>query len=108
MIVIPVSADPDTYFLFFLLEEENLERMKRADPSAFKMPPSPEFAHKRLKEIFLCHINAEEKKHLLTLMQAEDIQGIARYLMRGWEFRPDLGDYDGPPLSLRTKGETKQ
>jgi len=108
MLAIPFSDEPGTYYLAILLEDENLDRMKRADPAIFNLPPTPQFAHMQLKSVLLGRISPDGKKHLLELIASGDGLAILRYVTRGFEYRPDLGDHDGPPLSLRTKGETKQ
>jgi hypothetical protein len=107
MMVLPFSDTETTYRLFIVLEDDNLSRMKEYDPAQFNMPV-PGFEEKRLTMVIVGYANAADRQWIMQLIQDEKPREALRYLSRGWQFRPDLGDYDGPPLSLRDKGEQKQ
>lgn len=108
MLLIPFSDKPGTYKLFVVLENDNIERMKEADPAQITFPLQG-FEDKRLKMMLLVHVSEEEKQHVLRLMQDGKPGEILQYLSRGFVFRPEAGDHDGPAVSLRTdRGERRQ
>jgi hypothetical protein len=49
--------------------------------------------------IVLCY--EEPGPELERLIQAGNFKALIGYLQRGWEFRPDRGDHDRGPESLK-------
>lgn len=108
MLVIPFSTDAGSYKLFVILEDDNIERCKRLDPAQIQVP-MPGFERHRLSRIFIGYASPEQKAQILAMVAQGNVGEALKQLSRGFEFRPDLGDYDGPPLSLKPeKGRTQQ
>lgn len=97
MLTIPIeSADHKSDMLIVVLDSDNLIRMGKADPAEVKCRE----LGKRLvnPSVLICHEPAT--KALMDVVATRDLKKIVKYLQRGWEFRPDLGDNDKPPEVL--------
>jgi hypothetical protein len=109
MIIIPFSTHPTEYEIFVVLLDENVSRIKAYDPAEVKAIITPEFKHKKLKTVYIGYCKNEEVRHLLTLAQSGKVVEALKYLTRGFEYKPEQGDHNGPPVSLLIKEkETKQ
>jgi hypothetical protein len=106
MLLIPFSDNPRTYKLFIVLEDDNVERVRTYDPVQVQTP-IPGYENKRLEIVFVSYANLEDREFILRNVKEGKIQEVLEYLSRGFKFSPSLGDYDGPPISLLDKGETK-
>jgi len=92
------------YDLFIVLEDENLARMKEYDPA--EIEPSNMGAPwngLRLRRILLCYANPEDAKLLPGLIRDGRGKEVMDILTRGWRFRPELGDHDGPYINMGAK-----
>lgn len=108
MLVIPFSDNPRTYKLFVVLEDDGIERIKEFDPAQIQLP-LPGFNDLVLERLFIGYANEEVKKQILDCVSSNAVGRALALLSSGSRFRPELGDYDGPPLSLKPKeGEAKQ
>jgi len=101
MIIVPIqSKDHRRDLLVVILGPDNLERMRRGDPAEVKLADIRK-AGKELRDpaIEICY--EEPDSPVFRLLQAGDLAGALQYLGRGWEFRPDRGDHDRGPESLK-------
>lgn len=102
MIVIPFSLNTREYSVFVALDDDGMGRIKQYDPAQvdFATMP-PEFRNKRLSKVIVGYATAEDIQHILKLSNEGKMGEGLEYLSRGFAFRPDAGDHDGPPLSLK-------
>jgi hypothetical protein len=107
VLMIPFSDEPGTYKLFIVLEDDNIERIHEADPAQISFPV-PGWESERLVLILVGYANAGDRNRVLQYVQENRPMDALKYLSRGFQFRPERGDYDGPPTSLRAKGERRQ
>jgi hypothetical protein len=110
MIVIPFEINAQEFNMFVVLENDNLERMKLFDPAQVDLSKlSGNFRHKRLNTLIVGYGTAEDIQRVLALAKEGKVQDGLKYLSRGFAFRPEAGDNDGPYLSLRKQeGEVEQ
>lgn len=96
MMTLPLQIDPTCYDLFVVMEDENLERIKKYDPAEIlgKNLGMP-WQLLRIRNIVILYATAEESKRLSSVASKEDVVHNLKNLSRGWAFRPDKGDHDG-------------
>ena len=109
MIVIPFSLNAREYSIFVALQDDNVDRMKQYDSAQVDVSAMPpEFRHKRLMKVIVGWATTEDIQHVIALGLDDKGAEALQYLSRGFEFRPDKGDYDGAPLSVKPKtGEAR-
>jgi hypothetical protein len=83
--------------LIIILEPQNVERMKRADPVTIERY-GPALVN---PAVMVCY--EEPGGELSRLVHGGDVGAIIKHLTRGFEFRPDLGDHDRGPEPLRQR-----
>lgn len=107
MYVLPFQTTPEEYSIFVLLDDEGIERIKAYDPAqvdvAKTLAGMPVRPGQRLMHIIIGYANQEDMKHVLELFQQGLRAEALKFLSRGFEFRPDLGDHDGPYVTLLRK-----
>lgn len=111
MIVIPFAISETEFSILIGLDEKSIERIRNYDPAAVIMSHIAHggFRDKKLKDISITFASEDDIAHILPLVNNNKTLEALQYLTRGFVFRPDKGDYDGPPLNLRTEpGEIKQ
>lgn len=110
MIIIPFALNSREYSVFVALDDTGIDRITKYDPAEVDFNTLPyQFRNKRLSKVIVGYATAEDIQHVLKLSAEGKIGEGLEYLSRGFAFRPNLGDYEGPPLSLKTEdGETKQ
>jgi len=110
MFVIPFQINQREYSIFIALQHDNLERIAAYDPAEVQMDKIPlKFARLRLKDILIGYSTEDELRQVLQLLEAGQSRDALKLLARGFAFKPNAGDHDGPYLSLKKQpGETKQ
>lgn len=104
MIVLPFQIDNERYSVLLALDDEGLQRVKQYDPAELVLDKLGEpWTHLKLKDVLVTYCNAQDLKRVQELSDEGNPQAAYRYLTRGWVFRPDLGDHDNPPTSLKRK-----
>ena len=101
MFVLPIKTEGHKRdALIIVLGPENLERMKQGDPAELQLKQLRQ-AGKELVDpaILLCY--EEPSPTLNRLIQGGDITAVIKYLQRGWKYRPDAGDHDRGPESIK-------
>lgn len=99
MLMVPIQTIGHTNdVLIIILEDENLERMAKADPAEIKLKDSGKELVNPV--VYVCHEKVTQE--LITILKTRDLSLIMGHLQRGFEFRPDKGDHDnGPVRSFR-------
>ncbi len=110
MMCVPFAIDDKHYSVFVVLEDENLERMRAYDPAELVLSKvEGNFPGKRLKDIVIGYATAADVAEVLRLANDGKPREALKYLSRGWAFKPEAGDYDGPYLSVKKQaGESTQ
>jgi hypothetical protein len=108
MFIIPLGIEPGIYSIFVVLDDDNLERIKKYDPAEIVTKSlGPPWTGRKLKDIVITYATAAEQAQVIAMCREGRIREALRLLTRGWQYRPDRGDYDGPYLDgLREPGET--
>lgn len=103
MICIPFSLNAKEYNIFVALDDSNLIRVRHYDPAQLDVVSmGPAFRHKRLVKVIIGYADTADVQKITALINDGKPAEALEYLSRGFAFRPDQGDYDGPPMSLRT------
>jgi hypothetical protein len=110
MFVIPFRISAREYSMYIVLDDENLERIKKYDPAEVTLRSmGGEWARSTLKDVIIAYATSAEQQQVLELCATGKVKDALRLLSRGFRYRPDQGDYDGPYLSAKTKpGEKPQ
>ena len=97
MMILPLRLkDSDTYTLFVVLVDENVERLKAYDPAEVTLEKmGPEWSALRLKDVVLLYATPEEAKKIAAVQKPDEVVSMIRHLSRGWQFKPSVGDHDG-------------
>lgn len=93
MFMIPLQVDDTSYELFFVIGEENLNRMKKYDPVTRSLADIPyPFNKMKCSRLIICYADDLEMKKLENLAKSSDLRGILDSLLRGFKFDPSTGD----------------
>jgi hypothetical protein len=103
MMIAPMQINAEEYILIVALQDENLERIKQKDPAQLQIHRLAEpFNKLKLREVHLTYITEKELKIAQNMiLNGEDVRGFLRKLCSGWKYRPDNGDNDLPPATLK-------
>lgn len=102
MMVLPFQVSSTEYSLFVILQDENLDRMRVYDPAEITISKlSSTVSGLDLKDVIIGYATRPEAQEVVRLCVEGKIKEALRMLSRGWRYRPELGDYDGPYLSMR-------
>jgi hypothetical protein len=99
MLILPIeTTDHKEDALVIVLGPDNIERMQEADPcEVFGYP------HTLVKpKVMVCFEKPSPEWN--TVLHSGNLQQILKYLTRGFKFRPELGDHDRGPESLKEQG----
>lgn len=98
MLILPIeSPDHQDDHLIVILNEHSLERMQAADPAEIKLRETG----KRLVNPTITLCFEKSSPELAKLLHSGNLPRIIAFLRRGWKFRPELGDHDHGPRSLK-------
>ena len=98
MLCLPIeSRDHRNDKLIVILDSDNLIRMGQADPCAVNCK---DLGKKLVNpKLIICH--EKMTPEFMALLKCGDLEKIGKFLERGFQFRPDLGDHDGKPEKLK-------
>jgi hypothetical protein len=104
MFVLPIQISETEYNIYFVLQQENLDRMKAYDPAQLEVPNLPgNYRGLTLRTVLIMFATDEEANRLETLMRTgktrEGLKALYQ-LSRGFQFDPGRGDTDDPYESL--------
>lgn len=110
MLVIPFSLDDENYSVIMCLDQNAITRVQDHDPAVLVTAKiGKPFEKRRLKEIYVTFVSDTDLAEVLRLQETDDGMAVIHFLCRGLCFRPEMGDNNGPPMSLRhLKGQTIQ
>jgi hypothetical protein len=106
MITIPFQVSATEYSVYIGLGDDNIERVRQYDPAEVVLSQLGEpFQRLKLKDIVVGYCSEDDFKKVQEIYHAEPtnagMKKALRYLTRGYKFRPEFGDHDGPPLSIK-------
>jgi len=100
--VIPWQVDATHYSVMIVLQDGNIDRMRAYDPVEIPLSMmGPTFAGLELRDVTVTYATDADLREVERLAQQGEIRDALRYLTRGFRFRPDRGDHDGPPSTLK-------
>ncbi|TAL03527.1 MAG: hypothetical protein EPO08_03915 [Rhodospirillaceae bacterium] len=100
--MIPFQVSATEYSVFVCLQDENIERMRQYDPAEVTLNKIG-FPGK-LKDVIIGYGTDEDFERISrALNSGTDVRAVLRTLSRGFRYRPDQGDHDGPYLSARAE-----
>lgn len=109
MFALPIQVSESEYAVYVFLENENLERMREYDPAVVTAQALGEsFARLRFKEVIIGYATQEDLAKVIGMCGDGKPREALRYMTRGFRYRPDRGDHDGPYLSLKPSKEKLQ
>lgn len=90
MLILPIETEDHSHdALIIVLEKDNLDRMKQADPAEVDLRKSGKTLVNPV--VMVCY---EEEQAKLTMVHQGNLEAIIKHLQRGWRFSPDKGDHD--------------
>lgn len=112
MTLLPLQVDARHYVLYIGFDDGEFDRLRAYDPGELYLEKLGEpWTRLELQRIFIGYCNAADLLEVQRLTQPPNPRPRAaiQYLMRGWRYRPEVGDHDGPLLSVKVnENETKQ
>jgi len=97
MLVIPIQSSQNEFDIFVVLEDLNIERIKAYDPAELRVGALPPIWQRlKVKTITLLYATKEEVEDLKATNDEKALTSVLSHLSRGFQYRPDKGDYDGP------------
>ena len=102
MLILPFQLSPsETYSLFIGFDDEGIDRLRTYDPGVVQQDQlPPEWSQLKLVEVIVGYYTADDQQHIVSLLQDGHFREALRYLTRGFTYKPELGDHDGPAVSL--------
>lgn len=104
MLLIPLHWPNGKFDLVVVLEEENLDRMKEADPAEIRWEQLGAFAAYKPSVVRICYGDAATCQGICKLMERGKVMEAVELVSHNWKFRPEAGDHDFGPISLLKKG----
>ena len=106
MMVIPFRINSTEYSVFVVFGQENLDRILQYDPAEVTLNKlGAPWDRMRLKDVLIGFATAAEEAEVMRLSGAGEGRKALQMLSRGFRYKPDTGDHDGPYLSMRTGNE---
>ena len=94
MMVLPLRVSDTEMDIAIVLEDENIERIKDADPAEVVRHQMGPYSGITIRNIVITYASPEDLKKIQPLVSKGDIAAILRYLSRNFKYRPDRGDHD--------------
>lgn len=102
MTVLPFQINAREYSVIMAFDEEGLGRIRQYDPGELHLYTlGPPWTLLKLKDVIVTYCTASDLDRVLELCRAGDTRAACRWLTRGFKFRPEEGDHDQPPVSLK-------
>lgn len=95
MFLIPFQISKDSYNIFAVLCDDNIERIHGYDPAQIDIAKmGPEWSRLRLNVVLIGYATPDDVTQMTEMIQAGRAPEALKYLSRGFAFRPDKGDHD--------------
>lgn len=98
MILLPIETEGHKEdAVIIVLDPSQIERLNMADPAEVVLRQTGKHLVNPTIQICL----ERPSKEWTRILQSGDLKAILKFLGRGFKFRPDKGDHDRGPESLR-------
>lgn len=103
VIAIPMQVSDTEYILVVALSSDSLDRVRNYDPCELPLHRMGDpFNRLKCREVHITHYTEEDSLEVLRLVNVEhNSKAAIRLLTRGWKYRPDMGDNDLPPYTMK-------
>lgn len=107
MTLLSLCLNEREYDLIIVLDDANIERIKQYDPAVIEtIKTRSQTGGRRVRNVMISYMTAEDEAHIMRMhAEGASILDVTTYLSRGFAYRPDLGDHDGPYLDTQTEGD---
>lgn len=107
LMVIPFQVNPEEYVLLIVLQDGNIERLKKYDPIDAPLKHvngmGRGFEGLKLKSVAIAYCTPEESQQIQDgCAMGKTIKSVLNIVSRGWEFHPEQGDADEARFILPT------
>ena len=97
MLAIPFQINSTDYNVFVALEQDNIDRMKAYDPAQLEpLKLGMPWVGMRLNVVIIGFAMASDVEEAQRLAATGKGHEIPKLLSRGFQFKPEAGDHDGP------------
>jgi len=103
MLMLPIPFEGKLKLLV-ILEDENIERIKEHDCAEIIWSQLGQFATLRPATIGIGYASPDEMKQIVAWAQQGNIADALKLVTGGFRFRPEKGDHDFGPVSLKGEG----
>jgi hypothetical protein len=104
MLCVPVAISESEFVVFLVIEDENIERLKEHDPSHLELDKlGLPWSGMKLHHLTFLYATPEEAKAVASTKSKEQMRDLLRNLSRGFRYRPELGDSDGPYQNIASQ-----
>lgn len=99
MICIPFSINQGRFNVLIVLEQDGIDRIKEHDPAEVNLRAMPEpYRSMTLDEVHITFGTADDIRFIMSQEPGgTGLKEVLKRMTRGWKYRPELGDNDGPP-----------
>jgi hypothetical protein len=103
VLVIPFAIDARRYSVYVGFDDEGMERLKAYDPGELVLKQLGEpWISRELKDVLIGYCSPADFAKIQEIIAETNNPGEALlYLTRGWKYRPDAGDHDFGPISVK-------
>jgi len=91
--------------LLIVLEDDNITRIKEHDNAEVIWSQLKQFAHLMPDVIAIGYVSPEEAVKLYDMANKGDMAGCVKLVTSGFKYRPELGDHDLGPKSIKGKSD---
>ena len=106
MLLLPIPHPGGLIDLLIVLEDENLVRIKEHDNAEVHWQQLPTKGM-TLRTIGIAYANPEEAKKIYEWAEEGKVQECVQLLLKqsreGFRYRPELGDHDYGPMTIKGK-----
>ncbi len=105
MVTIPIQVNGTHFDLWIILEDENVERIKKYDAAEVRLNsfPAVPWANLTVAKVVVAYATSTEIKALIAVTERKELLAALETLSRGWTYRPEKGDSDMPYQSPRNQ-----
>lgn len=99
-----MKREDNSIDVFLIMGDEGIERMRGYDPAEFEpIKLGHPWNTMKIKCVTLMYATKEEEEAILKCKTGKEVAECLRHQARGWKYRPDLGDHDGPYTGVKTE-----
>lgn len=100
MMTLPLRISETEIDVFVILEDDNIERIRKYDPAEIVRKNTGQFANLAIRNVVIMYASKADIATIMPMFENGNPRQALQYLSRGWKYRPDSGDHDGDYESL--------